>query len=149
MLVPAVSNAKQAKAVERCTSNLETIGMAFKQWAVDHEDQFPWGISITNGGTMELSKRGVDNLDPSPIHFEVISNELESPRVLICPADSKHKPVFQFRNLRSNNVSYELHTGSRVSETNADQVLAVCPIHGNVLMCDGSVEQQTPRKRNK
>jgi hypothetical protein len=141
VLLPGISKSRQTTAAERCTENLETIGLAFKQWAIDNNDQFPWGVSVTNGGTMELAGPGADHIDPNPIHFEVVSNELDSAHVLICPSDTKHVTAFQFRNLRSNNVSYQLHTGSSVSEAKPEQVMVVCPIHGNVLTCDGSVRQ--------
>jgi hypothetical protein len=147
VLLPGITMTKQARSVERCRRNLEVIGLGFRQWALDNDEQFPWAVSVTNGGTMELALPGADHIDPNPIHFEVVSNELDSTKVLICPSDAKHVTAFQFRNLRSNNVSYELHVGSNVSEAKPQQIMVVCPIHGTVLTCDGSVRQEKRRKK--
>ena len=41
--------------------------------------------------------------------------------------------------LSADNISYELHTGANVNESNPEEVLMVDPINGIVLRCDGSV----------
>ncbi len=76
----------------------------------------------------------------------VMSNELSTPFILICPAARNNSPrgnspAFDFRNLQSANVTYLLHTGSGISETNPAAVLAVCPVCGNVLLVNGSVQR--------
>src|SRR5271157_2375969 len=38
-------------------------------------------------------------------------------------------------------ISYQLRTGAAVDESNAQEVLARCPIHGLVVRVDGSIEQ--------
>ena len=92
---------------------------------------------------MELAVPGDDNIDTNPIHFEVLSNELNTPKILICPGDTDHTAALQFKNLQAANISYELHTGSNVSDQYPQQILVVCPIHGNVLTCDGAVQGKT------
>jgi hypothetical protein len=124
-------------------NNMKQIGLAFQVWASDHQDGYPWAVSVTNGGTMELAIAGADNIDPNPIHFQVLSNELVTPRILVCVADQSHTAAFTFQNLRSANVSYQLHVGSSVCNTNPAQVLAICPIHGNILTCDGAVQRKS------
>jgi hypothetical protein len=148
VLLPAIGVTKGQKQTNRCQNNLKIIGYGLKQWAVDNNDLFPWEVSVTNGGTMELAVHGGDNIDRNPIHFEILSNELEKPYVLVCPGDSKHTAAFRFRNLNANNISYELHSGSNVSGLNPDQILLVCPIHGNVLTCDGSVYRDKLSRKN-
>jgi Domain of unknown function (DUF4190)/GYF domain 2 len=147
VVLPGISKSRRTTAADTCTENLEVIGLAFRQWALDNSNQFPWAVSTNNGGTMELAMPAADHIDPNPIHFEIVSNELDSAKVLICPSDPKNVAAFQFLNLRSNNVSYELHTGSNVSGTNPHQIMVTCPIHGNVLTCDGSVRQEKGRKK--
>src|SRR6185369_11481065 len=85
MLLPALSKAKGRAQEINCSNNMKQIGLAFKVWAVDNNDQFPWACSVTNGGTRELAVRGADTIDPNPIHFEVLSNELFTPKILVCP----------------------------------------------------------------
>ncbi|SPE50259.1 hypothetical protein SBV1_1080022 [Verrucomicrobia bacterium] len=73
------------------------------------------------------------------MHFRVMSNELNTPLLLVCPKDKHKKAAADFDNLQSSNVSYRLRTGTNVNWENPTEVLAVCPVDGNVLYCDGSV----------
>ena len=63
--------------------------------------------------------------------------DAETSGVLLC---AKTKPALDFLSLQPANVSYQVYSGTNVSETNPQEVLAVCPIHNNVLLCDGSVQ---------
>lgn len=65
-----------------CTNNLKQIGLAFKQWSLDNHDLYPMQESVTNGGTMELVDSGA-----AWVHFQVMSNELNTPKVLFCPEE--------------------------------------------------------------
>ena len=47
------------------------------------------------------------------------------------------------QSLGPGNVSYQVCSGTNVAEVNPNQVLAVCLIHNNVLMCDGSVQMMS------
>ena len=62
-----------------CTSNLKQIGLAFRMWSNDHGDQFPWQTPAADGGTKEFA-----GLPIAVIHFIIISNELNSPKILTC-----------------------------------------------------------------
>jgi prepilin-type N-terminal cleavage/methylation domain-containing protein len=65
-----------------CANDLKQVGLAFKVWAGDNQDKYPMEISVTNGGTMELVDSGTVWQ-----HFAVMSNELNTPRILFCPND--------------------------------------------------------------
>lgn len=123
-----------------CVNNLKQIGLAFRQWALDNSDQYPFNVSTNNGGTMELcagEKYGFDR--NAAWHFLVMSNELNTPILLVCPKDRTKKPAGNFSSLQSSNVTYRLRSGPNLSEANPRAVLAICPIDGNILYCDGSV----------
>jgi|ERR1035437_3206602 hypothetical protein len=123
-----------------CVNNLKQIGLAFKTWAIDNDDQFPFNVSTNAGGTMEYCARGTNGFDSNAAqHFQVMSNELSTPRILVCPKDWSRKPATVFANLQANNVSYRLHSGTNLTESNPTAVLAVCPFDGNTLLCDGTV----------
>ena len=66
-----------------CIDNLKQIGLAFRIWEGDNGDNYPMKISVTNGGAMELAVAG----NVSAI-FRVMSNELSTPKVLVCPQDT-------------------------------------------------------------
>ena len=88
LVLPAVGQAKTAVETVACANNMKQIGLAFRVWATDHNDQFPFNVSTTNGGTLELCSRGPDGLDRnSMVHFLVMSNELNTPKILFCPAE--------------------------------------------------------------
>jgi hypothetical protein len=132
----------QRTSPENCRNNLKQIGLAFKTWSPDQADTFPFNRSTNEGGTREFCARGGDGFDAhAALHFRVLSNEIGSPLLLVCPRDKSRKAAADFSQLQSSNVTYWLHTGPNVSEENPDVVLAVCPIDGNTLYCDGSVKR--------
>ena len=152
LLLPALAKTKRGLqgAKERaqsisCMNNMKQIGLAARTWAIDNDDNFPFNVSTSKGGTRELCQRGSDGFDRNAVfHFQVMSNELSTPRILVCPADTKRHPALNFLSLRPENVSYQMRSGTNLSDANPQEVLAVCPIHNHVLFCDGSV--QTRRK---
>jgi hypothetical protein len=147
MLLPALGKAKGRAQNINCANNMKQIGLAFRVWAIDHEDSFPFNLSTNKGGTLELSLPGSAEFDRNAaFHFQVMSNELSTPKILVCPADTKRKPAPNFESLQPGNVSYQVRSGTNVADVNPEQVLAVCLIHNNVLLCDGSV-QMMPKAR--
>jgi hypothetical protein len=63
---------------------LKQIGLSFKQWALDNKDHLPMQVSVTEGGTMEFVNSGA-----AWVHFRVMSNELNTPKILVCPEDKR------------------------------------------------------------
>ena len=125
-----------------CQNNLRQLGLAFKVWALEHNDQYPFNVSTNAGGSLELCARDHDGFETNPVpHLMIIANDLSTPTFLVCPKDSKHAAA-DFASLRLGNVSYRLRTGTNINGDNPQEVLAVCPIHGNVLYCDGNVRKK-------
>jgi hypothetical protein len=123
-----------------CINNLKQIGIAIRSFAINNDGQFPFNLSTNSGGTLELCSRGSDGFDSNTaIHFQVASNELSTPRILVCPKDRSKKPATSFSLLTADNVTYRLRTDPNITEKGLKQVLAVCPIDGNTLYSDGSV----------
>jgi len=148
MLLPALTRAKGKAQEISCVNHMKSIGLSFRTWAIDNDGNYPFNLSTNKGGTMELSARGVDGFDINAARiFQVMSNELSTPKVLICPADSKRQPAPNFESLQPANVSYRVCSGTNVNETNPQEVLAVCPIHNNVLLSDGSVQRRLKARR--
>jgi prepilin-type processing-associated H-X9-DG protein len=85
-----------------CVHNLQEISVAFRMWAGDHNDKYPMQISTADGGTMELAATG-----DAVATFQVMSNELATPKVLFCLTDTNHILVNDFgANFTAKNVSY-------------------------------------------
>lgn len=123
-----------------CVNNLKQIGLDFRIWAGDHGDKFPFQISTNGGGTLELCDRDADGFDRNSIaHFLAASNELSTPLLLCCPKDRSKTAAKDWDKVSAANVTYRLRTDFRVSLSNPHEILAVCPVDGNILYCDGTV----------
>jgi hypothetical protein len=83
-----------------CLSNLKQIGLGFRIWCNDSGDKFPWGYSTNDSGTAEYSSSEVFR------HFQIASNQLADPRILICPADKQRTWQTDWSKLRNTNLSY-------------------------------------------
>jgi hypothetical protein len=109
-----------------CANNLKQIGLSFRTWAIDNEGHFPMQVSVTNGGTMELVGGG--QVFP---HFQVMSNELTTPRILFCPADKRRTYATSFMSgFSDQNISYFLN------------VDAIPDNNTNLLCGDGNLTNQ-------
>ena len=143
-----------------CNCRLKQIGLAFRIFAYDHGGAFPMSISTNKGGSMEHASEAFR-------HFQAISNELSTPKILACPSDTR-KPAPDFSALSNANISYflgldakdsaseELLGGDRSLTTNSvplgsgllelttNQTVGwTAQIHknaGNVLFGDGHVD---------
>jgi hypothetical protein len=125
-----------------CVNNLKQIGLAFRQWAIDHEDRFPFNVGTDSGGTREFSGVDQDGFErDSAIHLQVMSNEFTIPKILVCPQDRSRKAATDFASLLAKNVTYRMRSGTNRGPESSHEVLLVCPMEGNTLYCDGTVKE--------
>jgi hypothetical protein len=126
---------------KQCVANLKQVGLAFRVWALDHDDHYPFNLSTNGGGSRELCRIGQNGFDENAaFHLRLLAQELGRPQLLICPGDSARKAAASFPSLQPTNISYLFRSGAQVDETNAQEVLARCPIHGTILRADGGVQ---------
>jgi len=96
----------------QCVSNQKQIALAFRMWSNDHANQFPM-----SSGAKDSAVAG----DPIP-SFLILSNELVSPKLLLCPEDQKRGPrALIFAGLAAKNISYLV--GIDANETNVASIL--------------------------
>ena len=90
MLLPALAKAKAKAQRIKCVNNLKNVGLAYRIWATDNDGRFPWTVSTNQGGSSEF--RGNNGSTDGTMvwaHFLAISNEISTPRILICPSDKR------------------------------------------------------------
>jgi prepilin-type processing-associated H-X9-DG protein len=166
LLLQPVSHAKGKAVRINCASNLKQIAMAFRTWESDNSNHYPM-----HGFTNELGKMEFPNASNMFRYFQVMSNGLINPKILICPADSRSAAA-NFNELSNTNLSYFIGLDAAdESDTNmlltGDRNLVVdgvavgaglltlnatnpvgwsATMHnfgGNVGLADGSVQQLT------
>jgi hypothetical protein len=69
-----------------------------------------------------------------------MSNELSTTRILVCANDPEKQAAMNFSTLTATNISYQLRSGPDLNDSHPDEILAIDPINGIVLHCDGSVQ---------
>ncbi len=92
MLLPALARAKARAQRINCANNLKQVGLAFKTWALDNGDRFPMLVPSSDGGPYHQSTYSVGTTYGATYMFEVfqvMSNELSTPKILICPSDDR------------------------------------------------------------
>jgi prepilin-type N-terminal cleavage/methylation domain-containing protein len=98
MLLPALAMAKRKAQRIHCVNNLKEIGLAFKTWQLDNQDQLPMKVPYSQGGAAEMVGMprtitgqqvgsGLSGSHGVYAIFLVLSNELSTPKMLACPAE--------------------------------------------------------------
>src|ERR1017187_5249484 len=100
MLLPALAKAKTKATQINCVNNLKQCGLAFRIWEGDNGDKMPMDVPVAKGGTKECDT-GAETFR----HFQVMSNELSTPKIMACPADTR-PAADNVTRLKNQNVSY-------------------------------------------
>lgn len=101
-----------------CVNNLKQVGLAYKIWAGDNNDILPMGISVTNGGSLEMVATG--NVAQT---FLAMSNELSTPRILFCPSDASRHVANDFAGLGNASISY-FASADMTNDANPQMILS-------------------------
>ena len=111
LLLPALAAAKRKAQRINCVSNIKQDGIAFRLWQGDNQDRYPMAVNTQYNGAKD--KIYTSGLAPTAGYgltnvFTVMSNELSTPKILFCPADSVRSPQTNFAFLVNNalNMSY-------------------------------------------
>ncbi|KAB2660842.1 MAG: hypothetical protein DVB31_13290 [Verrucomicrobia bacterium] len=103
-----------------CRGNLVNLGLGARIHAADNDGLFPdsW-IQLTN--------------------------ELSTPRLLVCPVDEVHGEAESWAKVGPANITYE-YLGKGGGESQTNRVLTFCPIHGHVVLFDGTLVRGRSRR---
>ena len=130
LLLPALAAAKAKAKNAQDLNNQGQVAKALRMWATDNENLFPWDIDPADGGTKGASFAPsslgfVQQQVVSPMwvdHFRVASNELNTPKVLVCPFDKRVQPAPDWYYIAGyENVSY--FAGITADETKSETIL--------------------------
>jgi prepilin-type N-terminal cleavage/methylation domain-containing protein/prepilin-type processing-associated H-X9-DG protein len=113
LLLPVISKGKVRARQSQCSSNLKQIGVGLHSFAHDHGNDFPWEVSTNDGGTREIyiaAAGGQQSLWNLLVvsHFRAMADDLQDPKILLCPADRRQQPALTFTQLTRANISYWL-----------------------------------------
>ncbi len=164
-VLPAMRKSKSGRSGPNCTNNLKQIGLAFRMWN-DDNDAYPMQYRTNNfdGPSYALQQK-------TYVYFQAMSNELSTPKIVVCPSDTKRTPGTNFTT-DFNNSKVGYFVGLDATETNGNMFLAgdrhisngtkplnhlldlktnqpaswTQEIHngqGNILLTDGSVQGTT------
>jgi prepilin-type N-terminal cleavage/methylation domain-containing protein len=154
-LVSCSASRERSKRIQ-CSSNLTMIGLSFKTWALDNSDRFPMETHAEQGSAEAFR------------YFQMMSNALANPRILICPADGRKPAKDMAGDFSNSNLSYFVGLDARDTNPHmfllGDRNLTNGPLppnrilvlntnfpvgwtremhhyQGNIVLSDGSVQQ--------
>lgn len=123
MLLPALAKAKAKANRISCVNNEKNIGLALRIFSTDNAGQFPWVVDPSSGGiSVADANLGTSNW----AIFCAISNELSTPKIIVCPSDSERtiaSTFIQISNTNKNNKNLSYFLGLDASEENPQTIL--------------------------
>jgi prepilin-type N-terminal cleavage/methylation domain-containing protein/prepilin-type processing-associated H-X9-DG protein len=176
LLLPTLTRARDRAKQTQCAAQLKDIAVAFHSFAHDHNSQFPMQVPIAAGGSLGMGTRSSGNRGAGEWalayrHFQVLASELRTPKMVICPADTR-LPAVSFSVLSNQNLSYFAALNAEFGNANSllagdrnltndwappTSVQRVGPnylfrwsqelhrFRGNLLFSDGHVDQTTDK----
>jgi prepilin-type processing-associated H-X9-DG protein/prepilin-type N-terminal cleavage/methylation domain-containing protein len=171
LLLPALGHAKARAKRVQCIDHLREVGVAFVGYANDHGGRFPMAVPVSEAGSLEFAQSSYlaeGEFYFSFRHFQAAAHELVTPKLVICPADTR-APALDFATLSNSNLSYFVGVSAQFSRPGSilagDRNLTndyagqgssvrLSPNHvlrwtaelhrfkGNLLFADGHVEQR-------
>ncbi len=133
MLLPALAKAKAKAQRIKCVNNLKNVGLAFRIFATDNGDRFPMGVPAAEGGSSDYTTK---NQHDRMIwrHFSALSNELSTPKIIVCPSDGTRSEANNFATNKvgnnanivpfNNNKALSYFVGMQADETRPQSFLA-------------------------
>ena len=126
LLLPALAKAKAKAQRINCVSNLKQIGLAQRMWSNDHGERFPFEVDTPTKTPNSDGSRGESVL----IHYRALSNELNTPKVLVCGSDGSRSRAINFdyaagvNNPLINNNQISYFVGTNANETYPQTILS-------------------------
>jgi prepilin-type N-terminal cleavage/methylation domain-containing protein len=119
LLLPSLAKSKaRARRIE-CVNNLKQVSIGYRLWANDNGGSFPWVVPNADGGSMDAVSGTGDWAD----HYRCLSNQVDTPKVLVCPADQEKRAADNWK-VVDGNTSFSFFLGLDATEGNPESILA-------------------------
>ena len=134
VLLPVLQAAKHGVKRINCVSNLKQIGSAYLVWEGDLNNQFPLLAFVEDSDGGKLIRN-----DSAYVVWQAMSNQLSTPKILICPADTKRIIATSFATGFGNaNISYFLNSAATtnpltVLDGDANLTVDGVPVQAGIL----------------
>lgn len=119
VFVPMLQPRRRGGCGGNCLSNLKQIGLACRMFSGDHDEKFPWAVSTTEGGTLEFA-----NTTEVFRHYVALSNELSSPKVIVCRSDRRAIKASSWDTVTNNKSSLSYFVGLDADENRPQTILS-------------------------
>jgi prepilin-type N-terminal cleavage/methylation domain-containing protein len=101
LLLPALARAKAKANRAKCLNNLKQMNLGFRIFSNDNGEKFPWLVLPADGGSQDAANQQTWR------HILPVTNEMNSPKILVCPSDSPKTMVSTWNLFLNNNaISY-------------------------------------------
>jgi prepilin-type N-terminal cleavage/methylation domain-containing protein len=124
LLLPVLSQGSAKAKRVTCLNNLREAGLAFHMFAHDHNGKFPMAVAAAEGGSLDFIRNAYRINGEFYFmfrHFQTLSNELVTPKLLACPSDTR-SPAISFALLQNSNLSY--FVGANADPVRPNSILA-------------------------
>jgi len=101
LVLPTIAKRNARSSKIGCVNNVKQIGLSIRMWSDDNGGRSPSQVPANEGGAKEDVERGVASR-----YFQVMSNELGTPKIVVCPEDIGRKAATDFATLTRSNLSY-------------------------------------------
>jgi prepilin-type N-terminal cleavage/methylation domain-containing protein/prepilin-type processing-associated H-X9-DG protein len=89
MLLPALAKAKAKAQRIKCVNNLKNVGLGFRIFSTDNGDRYPMAVPNAEGGSADAAATAPTLSLLTWMHFAALSNELSTPKIVVCPSDQR------------------------------------------------------------
>ena len=113
LYLPTHSRAHPRASRVSCINHLKQLGLAHRLWSNDHEGTFVFASDAPESSLRFVNSPQVFR------HYQALSNELVTPKVLRCPNDLSRTAAPDFPQLLNTNLSYFVGLDAREDAPNS------------------------------
>jgi prepilin-type N-terminal cleavage/methylation domain-containing protein len=170
LLLPALARAKAKAQQAACQSNLKQVGIAYRTWEGDYGDkypqeliptttattsQFPLNNGLVPGGYLLINAWNTATFAGAPYTgiaygytyqvYQVMSNELNNPKVCLCPSDGRPVGTIPSDFINVNNgISFNNNTVSYFAGMQCDETFPAMILSGDRNLCNNYATAISP-----